>query len=100
MTEAGRSLQKHTDPDSRTPGHVAKYAPFLRGANRKNDFGALNRGGADLVGELLGNPNATRAISPSSAHYGGEVLEIMDSATGRGARWSMRGGRVQFEGWL
>ncbi|MFF3844233.1 polymorphic toxin-type HINT domain-containing protein [Streptomyces sp. NPDC002328] len=100
LTEAGRSLQKHTDPTSRTPGHIAKYAPFLRGANRQNDKRALNDGGRDLLGELLGNPNATRTISPSTAHYGNEVLEITDDVTKRGARWSMRGGRVQFEGWL
>ncbi|MFI6033094.1 polymorphic toxin-type HINT domain-containing protein [Streptomyces sp. NPDC051315] len=100
LTEAGRSLQKHTDPVKRTPDHIAKYAPFLRGANRLTDRRALNDGGRDLLGELLGNPNARRTISPSTAHYGNEVLEIMDDVTKRGARWSMRGGRVQFEGWL
>lgn len=100
MTEAGRALQKHTDPVKRTTDHVARYAPFLQGANRLTDKGAVNRGGMELLGELLGNPGASRTISSASAHYGGSVLEIMDSATGRGARWSMRGGGIPFEGWL
>ncbi|MFD7290896.1 LamG-like jellyroll fold domain-containing protein [Streptomyces sp. NPDC059863] len=100
MTEAGRALQKHTDPVKRTAGHVAKYLPFLHGANRLTNKGALNRGGQELLSELLGNPAATRTISPSTAHYGGSVLDVLDSATGRGARWSRRGGGIQFEGWL
>lgn len=54
----------------------------------------------ELLGELLGNPNATRTFESASAHYGGIHLNIVDSVTGRGARWSMRGGQVQFEGWL
>ncbi len=100
LTEAGRALQKHTDPVKRTADHVAKYTPFLRGANRLNDKGALNRGGAELLGELLGNPSATRTVSASTAHYGGSVLDIVDDVTKRGARWSLRGGGLQFEGWL
>ncbi|MEV6003798.1 polymorphic toxin-type HINT domain-containing protein [Streptomyces griseomycini] len=100
MHEAGRALQKHTDPVKRSHGHVAKYEPFLHGGNRLNDFSALNRGGAELLGELLGNPNARRVFEPASAFYGGIHLNILDDVTGRGARWSMRGGQVQFAGWL
>ncbi|WP_282703867.1 RHS repeat-associated core domain-containing protein [Streptomyces sp. CC219B] len=101
MHEIGRSLQKHTDPNKRTPGHVAKYEPYLHGANRQNDFAALNKGGEELLGELLSSPTATRTFDDTvSAHYGNLHLNIVDSATGRGARWSMRGGRVQFEGFL
>ncbi|MFE4656516.1 polymorphic toxin-type HINT domain-containing protein [Streptomyces hydrogenans] len=99
-TEAGRALQKHTDTTKRSASHVAKYVPFLRGANRKNDYAALNRGGRELLGELLGNPDAKRTFESASDFYGGLHLNVTDSVTGRGARWSMRGGGVQFEGWL
>ncbi|MFI1147442.1 polymorphic toxin-type HINT domain-containing protein [Streptomyces sp. NPDC020817] len=100
MTEAGRALQKHTDPVKRTADHVKKYLPFLNGANRLTDKRALNDGGEVLLDEILGSPTATRSIDTASAFYGGHVLDIVEKSTGRGARWSLRGGGLQFEGWL
>ncbi|QEU81733.1 RHS repeat-associated core domain-containing protein [Streptomyces subrutilus] len=100
MTEAGRALQKHTDPVKRTADHVKKYLPFLNGANRLTDKRALNDGGEVLLDEILGSSTTTRTIESSSAFYGGEILDIIEKSTGRGARWSMRGGGLQFEGWL
>ncbi|MFI1453917.1 polymorphic toxin-type HINT domain-containing protein [Streptomyces roseus] len=100
MTEAGRALQKHTDPVKRTADHVKKYLPFLNGANRLTDKRALNDGAEVLLDEILGSSTATRTIEQSSAFYGGHVLDIIEKSTGRGARWSLRGGGLQFEGWL
>jgi hypothetical protein len=100
LIEAGRALQKHTDAGKRTTAHVANYLPVLRGANRLTDKAALNAGGRELIGDLLGSTNATRTLSAAPAHYGGQVLEVFDSVSARGARWSTRGGQIQFEGFL
>lgn len=101
LTEAGRATQKHTDPIKRTPDHVAKYEPYLQGADRIKDKEALNAAGRAVLADVLGNPANTRTISAASAHYGGSVLDIMNTTTGVGARWSLRnGGALTFEGWL
>ncbi|MCU7821092.1 DUF6531 domain-containing protein [Kitasatospora sp. DSM 101779] len=99
LTEAGRSSQKHTDPIKRSAAHVAKYAPFLNGGDRLR-AGVVNPAGKDTLRAVLSDPGAVRTVSPSSAHYGGHVLEIMSPTTGLGGRWSLRGGGLQFEGWL
>ncbi|MGW6688121.1 polymorphic toxin-type HINT domain-containing protein, partial [Streptomyces sp. NPDC054961] len=101
LNEAGRATQKHTDPIKRTVDHVAKYDPYLQGADRIKDKEALNAAGRDVLADVLGNPANTRTISAASAHYGGSVLDIVNTTTGVGARWSLRnGGALTFEGWL
>ncbi|WP_052682091.1 RHS repeat-associated core domain-containing protein [Saccharothrix sp. ST-888] len=99
LTEAGRASQKHTDPVKRSAAHVAKYAPFLNGGDRLR-AGVVNPAGKDTLRAVLSDPGAVRTVSPSSAHYGGHVLEIISPTTGLGGRWSLRGGGLQFEGWL
>ncbi|MFJ7593008.1 hypothetical protein ACIQZO_37670 [Streptomyces sp. NPDC097617] len=100
MTKAGRSLQKHTDPQ-RAPQHQVLYSPYLHGANRLTDKEALNRGGHEILVELLGNMSATRIIRANkNPRYGPFVLEIKDNTTKLGARWTVRNGVIDFEGWL
>ncbi|WCD83704.1 hypothetical protein KPP03845_100023 [Streptomyces xanthophaeus] len=100
MTEAGRSLQKHTGPE-REPQHRVLYSSYLHGANRLTDKEALNRGGHEILVELLGNVSATRIIRANkNPRYGPFVLEIKDDTTKLGARWTVRNGVIDFKGWL
>lgn len=98
MTSAGRALQKHGDTSveniaKRGEEHVARY-----------DFGKLNNlqkseVADEMIQEILTNPNATDVVSFASAHYGMFTRDIRIPG-GWGARWSMRGDQVSFEGFL
>ncbi|MDQ0313361.1 hypothetical protein J2S46_008014 [Kitasatospora herbaricolor] len=53
-----------------------------------------------MIQEILSHPNATDTLDTSaSAHYGGVTRDIKMPG-GWGARWSMRGGNLTFEGFL
>jgi hypothetical protein len=93
LSPAGRALQKHADP-TRPQVQRDRY-----------DYGATTNAdrnfiGNTLVEEILTDPNAVRRLNHgASAHYGGSTLDII-MGNGIGARWSMRGGRISFEGFL
>jgi len=58
-----------------------------------------NIAGEAMVMDLLTNPGTTDTLSSASAHYGGIVRDLW-RPDGWGARWSMRGGGLTFEGFL
>ncbi|WP_330271351.1 polymorphic toxin-type HINT domain-containing protein [Lentzea sp. NBC_00516] len=99
LTAAGRAQQKHGDP---SPGNIAK-----RGQAHvdKYNFGPLTNSeksevGAEMIEEILTNPNTTDTLKSATAHYGGVIRDIRMNDGSWGARWSMRGGRLTFEGFL
>ncbi|GAB2968378.1 hypothetical protein GCM10027184_16770 [Saccharothrix stipae] len=93
LSRAGESIQKHSAPN-RSQAQRDKY-----------DFGATtnvdrNFLGQTYVEEILTDPRATRRLNHNAAaHYGGSTLDIK-MGNGVGARWSMRGGGITFEGFL
>ncbi|MDQ0950123.1 RHS repeat-associated protein [Streptomyces phaeochromogenes] len=98
LSAAGRALQKHGDP---SPGNLAK-----RGQAHVDlyNFGPLTNSqrtmiGNEVIEEILTNPAAKTTIKPSTPHYGGTVRDVRIDG-GWGARWSMRGGSLKFEGFL
>lgn len=92
QSNAGRALQKHADP-SRGPVHASKFPTLASDAERTEI-------GDNMVLELLTNPGSTDTLGSASAHYGGTVRDIWHPSGSYGARWSMRGGRLTFEGFL
>ncbi|MFF8611558.1 RHS repeat-associated core domain-containing protein [Streptomyces sp. NPDC015350] len=92
QSNAGRALQKHADP-SRGPVHASKFPTLASDAERTEM-------GDDMVLELLTNPGSTDTLGSASAHYGGTVRDIWHPSGSYGARWSTRGGRLTFEGFL
>ncbi|MEU0839543.1 DUF6531 domain-containing protein [Streptomyces sp. NPDC005962] len=98
LTAAGRALQKHGDP---SPGNIAK-----RGQAHVDlyDFGQLTNSersqvAEEMIEEILTNPSARTTIRPAATHYGGIVRDVRIT-DGWGARWSLRGGSLNFEGFL
>jgi RHS repeat-associated protein len=93
LSPAGRGIQKHSAPN-RPQAQRDKYD---YGANSNRD---RNEVGDTLIQEILTDPNASRTINHGApAHYGGSQLDIR-MGNGIGARWSMRGGGMTFEGFL
>ncbi|WP_455354058.1 RHS repeat-associated core domain-containing protein [Streptomyces sp. SYSU K217416] len=92
QSNAGRALQKHADP-SRGPSHASKFPTLASDAERTEM-------GDNMVLELLTNPRSTDTLGSASAHYGGTVRDIWHPSGSYGARWSRRGGRLTFEGFL
>ncbi|MFE0462255.1 Hint domain-containing protein, partial [Kitasatospora sp. NPDC058965] len=99
LSPAGRALQKHGDP---SPGNILK-----RGQAHvdRYDFGRVTNSertevGNEIIEEILTHPGATEKLNPSAiAHYGGVTRDIKIPGSW-GARWSMRGGSLTFEGFL
>ncbi|MFE0373079.1 polymorphic toxin-type HINT domain-containing protein [Streptomyces tendae] len=99
LTPAGRALQKHGDP---SPGNIAK-----RGQAHVDmyDFGRLTNSersavAKEIIEEILTNPSARTTIrAHNNPQYGGMVRDVKIDG-GWGARWSMRGGNLTFEGFL
>ncbi|WP_327428756.1 ricin-type beta-trefoil lectin domain protein [Streptomyces sp. NBC_01236] len=92
QSNAGRALQKHADP-SRGPIHASKFPTLASDAVRTEM-------GDNMVLELLTNPGSTDTVGSASAHYGGTVRDLWHPNGSYGARWSMRGGGLTFEGFL
>jgi hypothetical protein len=93
LSPAGRAVQKHSAPN-RPQEQIDKYDYSAKNNNDRNRIGDI------LIQEVLTDPNASRTINHgASAHYGGAQLDIR-MGNGIGARWSMRGGTVTFEGFL
>jgi RHS repeat-associated protein len=98
LTPAGRALQKHGDP---SPGNIAK-----RGQAHvdRYDFGKVTNSerseiADEMIQEILTDPRATDTLRSATAHYGGVTRDIRIPG-GWGARWSMRDGKLTFEGFL
>jgi RHS repeat-associated protein len=96
LSPAGRAFEKHVNPATRDPGHIAKY-----------DVGRVTTN-ADktLIGnyhveDIMTHPSVVERVNHSaSAHYGGITRDFRLPVDGRGVRWSMRGGVATFEGFL
>ncbi|MEU8278401.1 DNRLRE domain-containing protein [Microbispora bryophytorum] len=98
LTRAGRALQKHGDT---SPGNIAKRGPDHVA---RYDFGKVNNNqrneiADEMIDEILTNPRAEQSLESASKHYGGIIRDIKIKG-GWGARWSMRGGKLHFEGFL
>ncbi|MFI5936340.1 LamG-like jellyroll fold domain-containing protein [Actinoplanes sp. NPDC051494] len=93
LSPAGRGIQKHSAPN-RPQAQRDKYDYSTNTNQERNEVGDT------LLQEILTDPNASRTVRHGApAHYGGSQLDIR-MGNGIGARWSMRGGGMTFEGFL
>ncbi|WP_322749415.1 MULTISPECIES: hypothetical protein, partial [unclassified Frankia] len=90
QSKAGRALQKHADL-SRGLEHSSLFPSLTSDAER-------TAVGNRMIMDLLKDP-AIDETGSASSHYGDTVRDLW-SSSGWGARWSMRGGHLTFEGFL